>query len=290
MIEARGLTKRYGDKTAVDDLSFSVRPGVVTGFLGPNGAGQGDCTGSRAGWQRKERTMSTITTTAGQRGVGQRAAGQYKLTRAGVARSEWIKLRSLRSTWWALGAFAVTTIGTGVLLCALAAGHAAAHKHTGLSTVTLNLYGTYLAPLTIGVLGALAVTGEYMTGMIRATPAQQCRSGDHERLAGCRVPGSLDRAGDVRRVYGGGDRGGGRAAQAEGCLISTSFLRTEVRVPVRARCTRTAPWAIVSTFVSTSEVRSHWDSGSAIPIHLVLLMGDKGRCNCRAIKHVPRIV
>jgi ABC-2 type transport system ATP-binding protein len=40
MIEAHGLTKRYGDKLAVDDLSFAVRPGVVTGFLGPNGAGK----------------------------------------------------------------------------------------------------------------------------------------------------------------------------------------------------------------------------------------------------------
>jgi ABC-2 type transport system ATP-binding protein len=40
MIEARGLTKRYGGKLAVDDLTFTVRPGVVTGFLGPNGAGK----------------------------------------------------------------------------------------------------------------------------------------------------------------------------------------------------------------------------------------------------------
>jgi ABC-2 type transport system ATP-binding protein len=40
MIEARGLTKRYGHKLAVDDLTFDVRPGVVTGFLGPNGAGK----------------------------------------------------------------------------------------------------------------------------------------------------------------------------------------------------------------------------------------------------------
>ena len=40
MIKAQGLTKRYGDKTAVDDLSFSVQPGIVTGFLGPNGAGK----------------------------------------------------------------------------------------------------------------------------------------------------------------------------------------------------------------------------------------------------------
>jgi len=40
LIEARGLTKRYGDKTAVDDLTFTVQPGIVTGFLGPNGAGK----------------------------------------------------------------------------------------------------------------------------------------------------------------------------------------------------------------------------------------------------------
>ena len=40
MIEARGLVKRYGSTTAVDDLSFSIRPGMVTGFLGPNGAGK----------------------------------------------------------------------------------------------------------------------------------------------------------------------------------------------------------------------------------------------------------
>jgi ABC-2 type transport system ATP-binding protein len=40
MIEVRGLSKRYGDKIAVNDLSFSVAPGKVTGFLGPNGAGK----------------------------------------------------------------------------------------------------------------------------------------------------------------------------------------------------------------------------------------------------------
>jgi ABC-2 type transport system ATP-binding protein len=40
MIEARGLTKRYGKTTAVDDLTFEVRPGQVTGFLGPNGSGK----------------------------------------------------------------------------------------------------------------------------------------------------------------------------------------------------------------------------------------------------------
>lgn len=40
MIIAESLTKRYGEKVAVEDLSFTVRPGAVTGFLGPNGAGK----------------------------------------------------------------------------------------------------------------------------------------------------------------------------------------------------------------------------------------------------------
>jgi ABC-2 type transport system ATP-binding protein len=40
MIEAQGLTKDYGEKRAVDDLTFTVRPGIVTGFLGPNGSGK----------------------------------------------------------------------------------------------------------------------------------------------------------------------------------------------------------------------------------------------------------
>ncbi|BCJ59659.1 ABC transporter ATP-binding protein [Micromonospora endophytica] len=40
MIEVENLTKRYGDKTAVDALTFTVKPGIVTGFLGPNGAGK----------------------------------------------------------------------------------------------------------------------------------------------------------------------------------------------------------------------------------------------------------
>ena len=40
MIEAHGLTRRYGKKTAVEDVTFTVHPGKVTGLLGPNGAGK----------------------------------------------------------------------------------------------------------------------------------------------------------------------------------------------------------------------------------------------------------
>jgi ABC-2 type transport system ATP-binding protein len=52
MIEVEHLTKRFGATTAVDDLSFSVRPGLVTGFLGPNGAGKSTAMRAVAGLVR----------------------------------------------------------------------------------------------------------------------------------------------------------------------------------------------------------------------------------------------
>jgi ABC-2 type transport system ATP-binding protein len=53
-IEIRGLTKRYGDVTAVDGLSFDVRPGLVTGFLGPNGAGKSTTMRAVVGLERPD--------------------------------------------------------------------------------------------------------------------------------------------------------------------------------------------------------------------------------------------
>ncbi|MGN6089193.1 MAG: ABC transporter ATP-binding protein [Actinomycetales bacterium] len=60
MIEARGLTKQFGDKTAVDDLTFVVRPGVVTGFLGPNGAGKSTPLRMVMGLDRPTRGSATV--------------------------------------------------------------------------------------------------------------------------------------------------------------------------------------------------------------------------------------
>jgi ABC-2 type transport system ATP-binding protein len=60
MIEAKNLTKRYGDKTAVDDLSFTVEPGRVTGFLGPNGAGKSTTMRLILGLDRPHRGDATI--------------------------------------------------------------------------------------------------------------------------------------------------------------------------------------------------------------------------------------
>ncbi len=70
MIEARGLTKRYGDKLAVDDLTFTVRPGIVTGFLGPNGAGKSTTMRMLLGLDAPTRGTATI---AGRRYADQPA-------------------------------------------------------------------------------------------------------------------------------------------------------------------------------------------------------------------------
>lgn len=88
-----------------------------------------------------------------------------------VAHSEWIKLRSVRSTAWTLAASAAAIAGTGLLLTAITRGHLAAsgHQHPHVNAVRISLFGMYLAQLTVGLLGVLLATGEYATGMIRAT-------------------------------------------------------------------------------------------------------------------------
>ncbi len=60
MIEVRGVTKRFGDKVAVDDLSFTVEPGQVTGFLGPNGAGKSTTMRIILGLDRPQKGTATI--------------------------------------------------------------------------------------------------------------------------------------------------------------------------------------------------------------------------------------
>jgi ABC-2 type transport system ATP-binding protein len=60
VIEAEGLTKRYGTKVAVDHLTFQVRPGMVTGFLGPNGAGKSTTMRMMLGLDRPTSGRATI--------------------------------------------------------------------------------------------------------------------------------------------------------------------------------------------------------------------------------------
>jgi ABC-2 type transport system ATP-binding protein len=60
MIEAKGLTKKYGDKVAVDNLTFTVKPGTVTGFLGPNGAGKSTTMRMILGLDRPTRGVALV--------------------------------------------------------------------------------------------------------------------------------------------------------------------------------------------------------------------------------------
>lgn len=91
---------------------------------------------------------------------------------AGVVASEGIKLRSLRSTWFTFAAAVIGMIGIGWLVSYETNSHWAhmqADERLGFDPVSRSLTGVYLAQLAIGVLGVLVISGEYATGMIRAT-------------------------------------------------------------------------------------------------------------------------
>ncbi|HWG82194.1 MAG TPA: ATP-binding cassette domain-containing protein [Gaiellales bacterium] len=60
MIDVQGLSKRYGDRLAVDDLTFTVKPGIVTGFLGPNGAGKSTTMRLMLGLDRPSAGRATV--------------------------------------------------------------------------------------------------------------------------------------------------------------------------------------------------------------------------------------
>ena len=93
-----------------------------------------------------------------------------RVTQARVVRSEWTKLSALRSTWYCALVMVIVLVGVG----ALAAGgkpYRVSAGHPAVTAVSVSLYGVLLAQLVLGVLGVLAFSGEYGTGMIRATLA-----------------------------------------------------------------------------------------------------------------------
>jgi ABC-2 type transport system permease protein len=108
--------------------------------------------------------MTTATLTRAAR----RAGGHYGFRT--VAQMEWLKLRSVRSTWWTLLVFAAGMIGLSVLVmthqhwATMSAADRASFDPTNDSFA-----GLVIGQLAIGVLGVLAVTSEFSSGMIRAT-------------------------------------------------------------------------------------------------------------------------
>ena len=313
MIEIDGLTKRYGDKTAVDGLSFVVEPGVVTGFLGPNGAGKSTTMRMIAGLDRPtsgtvrvngkhypgaaapmaelgilldarsvhpglsarnnllalartagigRRRVDEVIELAGLAEVAGARAGGFSLgmgqrlgvaaaplgrpqtvvldepvngldpdgvrwirlllkslaaegrtvfvsshlmsemaqtatrlvvlgrgrqapapavtgpatvagpvTQVRVVRAEWTKLRALRSTWWCALSAIVLIVGLGAVIAGSGAPYKVSAGNSAAVGVSASLLGLLFAQLVIGVIGVLAFSGEYATGMIRATLA-----------------------------------------------------------------------------------------------------------------------
>ena len=90
-----------------------------------------------------------------------------------VMRSEWTKLRTVRSTYWTAVVAALAVLGVAAGSCAEWASNLARHRAElgNLDPITTSLTGVYLAQLAVGTLGLLVISSEYGTGMIKATLA-----------------------------------------------------------------------------------------------------------------------
>ena len=93
------------------------------------------------------------------------------VTQVRVVRSEWTKLRALRSTRWCALIAVVLITGLGAAIAGSGAPYKISAGNSAAGGVTISLVGILFAQLVLGVLGVLAFSGEYATGMIRATLA-----------------------------------------------------------------------------------------------------------------------
>jgi hypothetical protein len=95
-----------------------------------------------------------------------------RVTQTRVVLSEWTKLRSLRSTRWSLLVASVLAIGLPALFAAVTSSHwgsMSPHERADRHPLDIALAGVNIAQLAVAVLGVLVITGEYSTGMIRAS-------------------------------------------------------------------------------------------------------------------------
>ena len=93
------------------------------------------------------------------------------VSQARVIRAEWTKLRALRSTWWCGLSAVVLIVGLGAAIAASGAPYHVSAGNSAATGVSAALLGVLFAQLVLGVVGVLAFSGEYGTGMIRATLA-----------------------------------------------------------------------------------------------------------------------
>jgi ABC-2 type transport system permease protein len=121
--------------------------------------------------------MTATAQTAGITRDSAAPAGTRRAGFGGAVRSEITKIRSVRSTYWTLLIVVLVTIGLGALASGGAASHARDIDRASFDAVQHSLGGLYVAQLVIAVLGALTITSEYSTGMIRTSLSVQPRRG-----------------------------------------------------------------------------------------------------------------
>jgi ABC-2 type transport system permease protein len=93
------------------------------------------------------------------------------VTQVRVVRAEWTKLRALRSTWWCGLTAVVLIVGLGAAIAGSGTAYHVSAADSAAKGVSASLLGLLFAQLVVGVVGVLAFSGEYGTGMIRATLA-----------------------------------------------------------------------------------------------------------------------
>jgi len=93
------------------------------------------------------------------------------VTQVRVVRAEWTKLRALRSTWWCGLTAVVLIVGLGAAIAGSGTPYHVSAGNSAAAGVSASLLGVLFAQLVVGVVGVLAFSGEYGTGMIRATLA-----------------------------------------------------------------------------------------------------------------------
>ena len=105
------------------------------------------------------------TATAAHAASRTRPASPYTLSFGRILRSEWIKLATLRSTWWSLAITAAMTVGIALMIAAAMT----VPDMPGMPGAMIAVMPIQFTMLLAGILGVIAVTGEYSTGMIRST-------------------------------------------------------------------------------------------------------------------------
>jgi ABC-2 type transport system permease protein len=124
--------------------------------------------------------MTTSPASSGKLPLSTLPSASGRASLSGALRSEWTKIRSVRSTYWTLIALLVVSIGLDALISAASSSHLQSHPadKVGFDSTQVSLFAfAFLGQLILAVLGGMVITAEYSTGMIRTSLSVQPRRG-----------------------------------------------------------------------------------------------------------------